>query len=123
MTEQIEQHYLPGTLRDAQAVRRAVQLLVATGCCRGAEPARAAAYADQVTGWLVGLVAAPDVDDGSRRSPHTIAKYRRILARLEQRAHAAQRPKLQQLHQLLVPVVRELELLARLELERTTVEV
>ncbi len=113
-----EYPFLPATLADAQALRHAVALVIARGLVEGIASSHADAYADQVTGWLIGKTLGID-----SRASHTRAKYRRILGVLEARwLPAIQRPRdranVVPLEQLLAGPIASLELLGRLELEQ-----
>lgn len=76
----IEARFLPETIEEAAALRRRIHEVVSGGEVNEvARPGQAEAYADQVTGWLIGKREGVD-----RKGPATRSKYRKILAAIEE---------------------------------------
>lgn len=75
----IEARFLPETIEEAAALRRRIHEVVSGGEVNEVARGQAEAYADQVTGWLVGKREGVD-----RKGPATRSKYRKILAAIEE---------------------------------------
>lgn len=81
----IEARFLPETIEEAEALRHRIHAVVSAGEVDCVAPGQAEAYADQVTGWLVGKRQGVD-----RKSPNTRSKYRKILQVIEEQTPGGQ---------------------------------